>query len=72
MLRLLTLTEEHETGASHVVKTVGYFLDSRVTVGLLLRTSFIALDNTSKENNNRSLLTTANVSCGSKSLIKYR
>lgn len=56
ILRLFTLTEEHETGANHVVETVHRFLQSRVTQGPLPRTLYIQVDNTSRENKNRFFL----------------
>lgn len=56
ILRLFTLTEEHETGANHVVETVHRFLQSRVKQGPLPRIFYIQVDNTSRENKNRFFL----------------
>lgn len=55
-LRLLTMTEEHETGANHIVEAIHRFLLDRARQCVLPRTLFIQLDNCTRENKNRYLL----------------
>lgn len=55
-LHLYTMTEEHETGANHIVETLHRFINMRSSFGPLPRTIFIQLDNCSRENKNHFLL----------------
>lgn len=52
-LRLLTLTEEHETGANHVIEAVHRFLTDTSRVSDLPRVFYVQVDNCTRENKNR-------------------
>lgn len=55
-LFLFTMTEEHQTGANHIVESVHRFLNIRSARGPLPRTLFVQLDNCSRENKNHFFL----------------
>ena len=52
-LNLLTMTEEHSTGANHVVEAIHRFLNKKRLEGPLPKKFFIQLDNCSRENKNK-------------------
>ncbi len=56
VLHIFTMTEEHETGANHVVECIHRFLNSRRNRGVLPRILFVQMDNCTRENKNRYLL----------------
>lgn len=51
-LFLFTMTEEHETGANHIIEAIHRYLNTRFTQSPLPRTLFVQLDNCSRENKN--------------------
>lgn len=53
---LMTLTEDHETGANHIVEAVHRFLSLRRERGPIPPVLYIQLDNCSRENKNRYFL----------------
>lgn len=55
-LMLFTMTEEHATGANHIVESIHRFLNSRRSTGPLPRTLFVQLDNCTRENKNKYLM----------------
>ena len=55
-LTLFTMTEEHSTGANHVVEVIHRFLNKKREDGSLPPKLFVQLDNCSRENKNRYLL----------------
>ena len=52
-LTFLTMTEEHATGANHVIEAIHRFLKSKRLEGPLPPKLFVQLDNCSRENKNR-------------------
>lgn len=52
-LSLYTMTEEHQTGANHIVETLHRFLIRKRATGPLPPKLFLQLDNCSRENKNR-------------------
>ena len=56
VLRLYTMTEEHQSGANHIVETIHRFLVDSSNENTLAPTLFIQLDNCSRENKNRFLM----------------
>ncbi len=55
-LHLYTMTEEHETGANHIVESIHRFLNVRRNKGPIPRKFFVQLDNCTRENKNNYLL----------------
>lgn len=55
-LTLFTMTEDHETGANHIVETVHRFINLYSSRGPLPRTLYVQLDNCSRENKNHYLM----------------
>ena len=55
-LTLLTMTEEHATGANHVVEVVHRYINAKSKEGPLPCRFYVQLDNCSRENKNRYLL----------------
>ena len=55
-LHLFTMTEEHETGANHIVETLHRYLTMRKAFSTIPRILYLQLDNCSRENKNRYLL----------------
>ncbi len=55
-LRLFTMTEDHQTGANHIVECVHRFVNDVAREGPLPRTLFLQLDNCVRENKNQYLL----------------
>ncbi len=55
-LRLLTMTEEHKTGANHVIEAVHRFLMDRSLTDTTPPKLFIQVDNCTRENKNRYFL----------------
>ena len=55
-LHVFTMTEEHETGANHIIECIHRFLNFRALKGPLPRTLFVQVDNCHRENKNRYLL----------------
>ncbi len=51
-LHLYTMTEDHETGANHIIETVHRFINDRRTKGPLPPKFFVQVDNCSRENKN--------------------
>ena len=56
ILNLFTMTEEHQTGANHVIEAVHRFINLRRLKGPLPPTLFVQVDNCSRENKNRYLM----------------
>ncbi len=56
MLHIYTMTEEHETGANHVIECIHRFINYRRNKGPLPRKFFVQMDNCTRENKNRYLL----------------
>lgn len=54
-LHLFTTTQRHETGATHIVKTVCRFLTDRASCDELLSTLFNQMENCTRENMNQYL-----------------
>ncbi len=52
-LTLHTMTEEHATGANHIVEAIHRFLNGRRAAGPLPPTFFLQLNNCSRENKNK-------------------
>lgn len=52
-LHLYTMTQEHETGANHIIETIHRFLNERRKKGPLPPVFFVQVDNCSRENKNR-------------------
>ena len=52
-LYLYTMTQEHQTGANHIIETLHRFLNSKRAEGPLPPKLYIQLDNCSRENKNR-------------------
>ncbi len=52
-LTLLTMTQEHQTGANHVIEVLHRFLSRKRREGNLPRKLFVQLDNCSRENKNK-------------------
>ncbi len=52
-LRLLTMTEEHQTGANHIVEAIHRFLMDKYISSVLPPKLFIQVDNCTRENKNR-------------------
>lgn len=65
-LHLLTITEEHETGASHIVKSLDGFQSDQVSNCALPPTHFVQMDNCTRWNKNPSL------SSDKESLVAWR
>ena len=55
-LHLFTMTDDHATGANHIVETVHRFINSQSVKGPLPRTFNVQLDNCSRENKNHFLM----------------
>lgn len=55
-VHLMTMTEEHETGANHMVEAVHRFLMTRSKEGPLPRNLYVQLDNCTRENKNKFFL----------------
>ena len=55
-LRLLTMTEEHQTGANHIVESLHRFLMDRSLYGDVPPSLYLQVDNCSRENKNRFFL----------------
>ncbi len=55
-LMIFTMTEDHETGANHIVESIHRFLSSRRNRGPIPRKFFVQLDNCTRENKNMFLL----------------
>ncbi len=53
VLHIFTMTEEHETGANHIIECLHRFINSRKRKGSLPRKFFVQMDNCSRENKNR-------------------
>ncbi len=51
-LHLYTMTEEHKTGANHIIEVIHRFLNDRRNRGPLPRTFFVQVDNCTRENKN--------------------
>lgn len=56
VLHVYTMTEEHETGANHVIECIHRFLNTRRNKSPLPRTLFVQMDNCTRENKNRYVL----------------
>lgn len=52
-LFLYTMTQEHETGANHIVEVLHRFINAKRADGPLPRKFFVQLDNCTRENKNR-------------------
>ncbi len=52
-LYLYTMTEDHETGANHIIETIHRFINDRRTKGPLSPKFFVQVDNCSRENKNQ-------------------
>lgn len=55
-LYLYTMTQEHQTGANHVVEVLHRFINQKHTTGPLPSKFYVQLDNCSRENKNRFVL----------------
>ncbi len=55
-LHLFTMTQEHSTGANHIVETIHRFLQDRRARGALPPKFFVQLDNCTRENKNHYLM----------------
>lgn len=55
-LRLLTMTEEHQTGANHIVESLHRFLMDRSLYSEVPPTLYLQFDNCTRENKNRFFL----------------
>ncbi len=55
-LRLLTMTEEHQTGANHIVESLHRFLMDRSLYSQVPPTLYLQFDNCTRENKNRFFL----------------
>ncbi len=55
-LRLYTMTDDHQTGANHIVECVHRFINDAARDGPLPKTLFVQLDNCVRENKNQYLL----------------
>ena len=53
VLRLLTVTEEHETGSNHIVEALHRFIQDRSSSSSVPPRLYIQLDNCTRENKNR-------------------
>lgn len=52
-LYLYTMTQEHETGANHIVEVLHRFINAKASEGPLPPKFFVQLDNCTRENKNR-------------------
>ena len=55
-LLLYTMTQEHQTGANHIVEVLHRFINKKRSEGPLPKKLYIQLDNCSRENKNRYVL----------------
>lgn len=53
VLRLLTMTEEHESGSNHIVESLHRFLEDRSKISPVPPKLYMQLDNCTRENKNR-------------------
>lgn len=55
-LRLFTMTDEHQKGANHIIECIHRFVNDHAREGPLPRRLFVQLDNCTRENKNKYLL----------------